>query len=322
MPFTIEDFEDLLRLLELHPEWRGQLRRLLLTEELLTVPERLSRLEQFLVERARQDDERGAQLGALIEAVRDNSGQIRELRETVAEHSRQIQELREIVAAHTEQIRELRETVAEHSRQIRELRETVAEHSRQIQELRETVTEHTRQLRELTQQVQALTRTVQILADRLDKVAERGDRTLGMVLELRAEQRLSSWLGRLMRGLRVRPPGQWDRDLVQLVGRDAFDRLLDADLIGRGRLNGDEEARVWIVVEVSYVIDDRDVERAWQWARLMQGAGLKVIPVVLGAAVAAEAREQALRAGVLIVEADLQTVRTEGWEQARTRWVA
>lgn len=33
---TIQDFGDLVRLLEEHPEWRAELRRLVLPEELLT----------------------------------------------------------------------------------------------------------------------------------------------------------------------------------------------------------------------------------------------------------------------------------------------
>ncbi|RMF83078.1 MAG: hypothetical protein D6736_22150 [Nitrospinota bacterium] len=38
MPFTVEDFRDLLRLLEQHPEWRSELRRWVLSEELLSLP--------------------------------------------------------------------------------------------------------------------------------------------------------------------------------------------------------------------------------------------------------------------------------------------
>ncbi len=38
MPFTVDDFQDLLRLLEQRPEWRAQLRQLLLPEELLELP--------------------------------------------------------------------------------------------------------------------------------------------------------------------------------------------------------------------------------------------------------------------------------------------
>lgn len=38
MPFTVQDFHDLVRLVEQYPEWRAELRRLVLTEELLSLP--------------------------------------------------------------------------------------------------------------------------------------------------------------------------------------------------------------------------------------------------------------------------------------------
>ena len=41
MPFTMDDFHDLIRLIETRPEWRAELRRLVLTEELLAVPDQL-----------------------------------------------------------------------------------------------------------------------------------------------------------------------------------------------------------------------------------------------------------------------------------------
>ena len=41
MPFTMDDFHDLIRLIETRPEWRAELRRLVLTDELLTVPDHL-----------------------------------------------------------------------------------------------------------------------------------------------------------------------------------------------------------------------------------------------------------------------------------------
>ncbi|MGB9758204.1 MAG: hypothetical protein ACPLZE_07110 [Candidatus Bipolaricaulaceae bacterium] len=44
MAFTVKDFHDLVRILEEHPEWRAELRRLLLSEELLRLPELVERL--------------------------------------------------------------------------------------------------------------------------------------------------------------------------------------------------------------------------------------------------------------------------------------
>ena len=280
MAFTVEDFQDLVRLLAQHPEWRSELRRLLLSEELLTVPERLARVERLLAELVQRDEERSRQLAGLIEAVRENTRQIAELRETVAEHSRQIAELRE--------------TVAEHSRQI-------AEQTRQIEGLRETVL---------------------LLAQRLDTVAGRTDMALGELLELRAERRLSSWLGRFLRGLRVRPPGEWERAFRPLLSPAAFDRLLDADLLARGRLTLDGQREVWLAIEVSRVIDAEDVARAQEWAQLLREVGLVAVPVVLGAALTGEAREAVERERVLFVEATLQRVWVHGWEAVRERWVA
>ena len=45
MPFTIEDFHDLVRLVTERPEWRADLRRLVLTDELLSLPEQLAKLQ-------------------------------------------------------------------------------------------------------------------------------------------------------------------------------------------------------------------------------------------------------------------------------------
>ena len=42
MPFTIDDFCDLVRILEEKPEWRAELRRLILTDELPALPERVA----------------------------------------------------------------------------------------------------------------------------------------------------------------------------------------------------------------------------------------------------------------------------------------
>ena len=39
MAFTVEDYRDLVQLLSKNPEWRSELRQLLLSDELLTLPE-------------------------------------------------------------------------------------------------------------------------------------------------------------------------------------------------------------------------------------------------------------------------------------------
>ena len=54
MPFTVEDFRDLMRIVEERPEWRADLRRLVLTDELLSLPEQMATL-RATTERGFQD---------------------------------------------------------------------------------------------------------------------------------------------------------------------------------------------------------------------------------------------------------------------------
>jgi hypothetical protein len=62
MAFAVDDFHSLVRLLEEHPEWRADLRRLVLTDELLSLPE----IVRELAEAQRRTEER---LDALTETV-------------------------------------------------------------------------------------------------------------------------------------------------------------------------------------------------------------------------------------------------------------
>jgi hypothetical protein len=51
MPFTVDEFHDLVRLLEERPEWRAELRRLVLTDQLLALPEQLAELRVYTEQR-------------------------------------------------------------------------------------------------------------------------------------------------------------------------------------------------------------------------------------------------------------------------------
>jgi hypothetical protein len=77
MPFTVEEFRDLVRILEERPEWRAELRRLVLTDELLTLPE----LVRDLVEAQRRTEE---QVAALVEAQRHTEERVTTLEDRVA----------------------------------------------------------------------------------------------------------------------------------------------------------------------------------------------------------------------------------------------
>lgn len=67
MAFTVRDFHDLVDLLEQHPEWRVELRRLVLTEELLALPQ----LVRELAEAQQRTEQRLERLEATVQALAD-----------------------------------------------------------------------------------------------------------------------------------------------------------------------------------------------------------------------------------------------------------
>jgi hypothetical protein len=87
MPFTVEEFRDLMRILQEIPEWRAELRRWVLSDELLSLPERVASLRadtdrqfQELIEAQKQT---ATQITLLTEAQRQTDKQVAELVQTV-----------------------------------------------------------------------------------------------------------------------------------------------------------------------------------------------------------------------------------------------
>jgi hypothetical protein len=94
MAFTVEEFQDLIRLLQERPEWRADLRRLVLTDELLALPE----LVRELVQAQQRTEGRVGRLEESVESLR-------------AETERRFQELATAQLTLTRRIDDLREAV-------------------------------------------------------------------------------------------------------------------------------------------------------------------------------------------------------------------
>jgi hypothetical protein len=85
MAFTVNDFEDLIRILESQPDWRARLRSLVLTDEVLALPdlihqliatqerteERLGRLEEVITQLAEAQRATEARLAELASRLTD-----------------------------------------------------------------------------------------------------------------------------------------------------------------------------------------------------------------------------------------------------------
>lgn len=101
MAFTVEDFRDIVRIIEQHPEWRAELRRLVLTEELLSLPQ----LVRELGEAQKRTEER---LEELADAQKRTEKIIGELAESHQQLARDMVALARAVRTMGDDVAELK----------------------------------------------------------------------------------------------------------------------------------------------------------------------------------------------------------------------
>jgi len=253
MLLTPEAFQDLLRLLDQHPEWQGELRRRLLTDALLQLP---------------------ALVGQLVAAQTRTEGRM----ETLAEAQARTQQHVEALAAQVG-------TLA----QAQACTETLTEAMADAQ------TRTTAALEVMIQKVDQLTSQVGALVDRV------GDHE-GQLLELEYIRKAAGRFGRIARRVRVLDPGVLVNRLDDAMddGRLTFEEwnaLLNTDFVAEGR-RSEDQAEVYLLVEVSSAIDIRDLERARDRSSALAKLGRPVVPVAAGRSIHLEADQAARGWGI------------------------
>jgi phage shock protein A len=262
MAFTVQDFHDLVTLVTQHPEWRAELRRLVLTEELLALPQ----IVHDLVEAQQRTEQQIAQLVGAQQ--------------------------------HTEQqIAQLIPQVAQLTQQVAQLIPQVAQLTQQVAQLIPQVAQLTQQVAQLTQQVAQLTEG-QLRAERhIVRLQDDVGELKGIVLEQRYRNRAFAYFSRLLRRMHT----VTDEELVALLeeavargalSEDGMDEIARADVVVRGQRR-ESPGEVYLVVEVSWGVGPGDVERAVRRAALLGQTGLQTMPVVAGERITDEAVELA-----------------------------
>jgi len=220
MSFSTDDFHTLVRMVEDHPEWRADLRRLILTDELLLLP------EQFAQFRAQTD--------------------------------LQFQELRTALGRLTEHVQKLTEAQQRTEEQIFKL---------------------SKEMTDLTQVARTLVDDVGGLK--------------GMSLEHEYRTKVFAYFSRILNRPHVIGPEELTTLLADAVDAGVLSEaqaheISLADIIVRGK-RGKGGPEVYLVVEVSWGVGEKDVERAVQRAALLAQLGTPVMPVVAGRWVTADA---------------------------------
>jgi tetratricopeptide (TPR) repeat protein len=153
--------------------------------------------------------------------------------------------------------------------------------------------------------------------ERLTAAQLRLDNTMGGMrgreLERAYRDKAPSYFGRMLRQVRVASIQDIEERLLPPPAPEAFDDLLELDLLVGGRPRQRPDApEVWLAVEISAMLDRGDVERAQRRAAILRDAGLLAIPTVAGEDAVPGLEELARTEHVLFI----QDGRRQFWEEA------
>jgi multidrug efflux pump subunit AcrA (membrane-fusion protein) len=290
-PFTPEELAMIERTSEAlrqYPHLRRAFIRALQMEELFAIPEQLESLKQVVLELAAQYKQQQEQLNR-IEQTANRALEVAERALQVAERAQQ-------TAERANEIAERAQQTAERALQTAERANEIAERAQQTSERAEGTAEHALQVALETRDI------VNDMQKRLTRVETDVADLKGMSMELMARKLLPGVLGKLVRKLRVYEPDEFYRVMEEadLLSADELAEVVSADVFAHGQLRSNDTPR-WFVVEASWGLGIKDVERAAQRAAILTQNGAPAIGTVLGRRITADARKRAQQLGVLVV---------------------
>ena len=328
--FSVQDFHDLIRILEEHPEWRSELRRLVLTDELLQLPRAVKELADEVRQLTRAQLTTEGRFQVLAEALRQTQARIEEL----AQAQRRTEERLEQLAQAQRRTEERLEQLAQAQRRTEERVAQLAEAQRRTDERLEALAARVEQLagaqQRTEERLEALAGDVQRLVqaqaeaerrmgafadsvgERLRSIEERlqsVERDLGELKGVQLQrayvEQAAGYFGAILENLRVVSRDQLGKMLDQAVrdGRLSFQErqeVMWSDLVVRGRLRT-TGAEAYLLVEVSWGIGVNDVGRAAARACALGKLVPAVVAAVAGKSITHEAAEMARRLNVVRV---------------------
>jgi hypothetical protein len=265
MTLEPDDIRQLLRLLERHPEWRAELRRLVLTEALLRLPDLTRDLADIVGQMAlvqRQAFERLERLEAAQQRTADT--------------------LLDLAQAQTRTDQCLGHLTARIENLSLRLEQLIA----RVDDLTQPMVQVEERIVQLTARVDELTMQMSLLAAAVQRMADHVGRLKGWGLEERVRWMVHALFPKVLRRPRLLEEEQFaqlveDAEDQGVLAPDAANRLIEADLIVTGRRQ-DDRREVCLVVEVSAGIGVDDVPRVRERAELGRRLGLPAVPAGAG----------------------------------------
>jgi cell division protein FtsB len=278
--YKIETFEDLLKALKEKPEWLEELRRIILTEELIALPQRFHTFVEHEFKPLKQKVDKIEQDVAV-------------LKEDVAILKKDVAILKEDVAVLKEDVAVLKKDVAVLKEDVAVLKKDVAVLKKDVAVLKEDVAV-------LKQDVAILKHEIKVLKD--DVANLKGDN-----FERKVREKAPAYFGRLIKRCRtmsLEDLADYLEEAVEkgIITEEEKNSALNIDVVVTGFLKTDKDKRVVLAGEVSVKVDRIDVERAYERASVIGKAlGLPAIAVVIGEEETEGALTRADELGVVLI---------------------
>ncbi|MBM3131070.1 MAG: hypothetical protein FJ009_20885 [Chloroflexi bacterium] len=262
MAFTVSEMHDLTQLLVSRPDWLAEVRRIVLTQELLALPELVREL---------------AHAQARTEA------RVEELAHAQARTEARVEELAHAQARTEARVEELAHAQARTEARLDALTARVDALTAQMAELAQAQFDVTTKLSELAAAQARTEQAVLVLADNQKRMENTLSQLVGDNLERKYRERAGVYFGKWLKSIQVVSPNDLRDDLETRLPEEQVDDVMLTDALIRGRVRQVEGLpEIWLVLEVSRLIDRNDVSRAERRAAILRRAGYRAMPVVAG----------------------------------------
>ena len=242
--YRVRTFWDIVKALQDNPAWLMELRRIILTEELLELPHKF--------------DEMVKSMNKLVKRVDKIEEDVDELKKDVDKLKKDVDELKKDVA-------ELKKDVAMLKKDVAMLKKDVAVLKKDVAELKKDVAELKKDMKYLKGEVGRLKGN-----DFERRVREKYYAYVGRILRRARIIKVEDYIDMIE-----------DAEEKGIISEEERDRLFDLDIVIKGMMRR-QNREVVLAVEVSYSLYEDDVRRAKERAMILRRIlNKEVIPTVV-----------------------------------------